>query len=69
MESAMNTQVTAVEKRTYTVKELSVMLGISENACYAFVKEMKEEFRSVRIGTSIRVSKKSFDDWLDKQGI
>lgn len=68
MESAMNTQA-AIEKRTYTVKELSVMLGISENACYAFVKEMKEEFRSVRIGTSIRVSKKSFDDWLDRQGM
>ncbi len=68
MESAMNTQA-AIEKRAYTVKELSVMLGISENACYAFVKEMKEEFRSVRIGTSIRVSKKSFDDWLDRQGM
>ena len=68
MESAMNTQA-AIEKRTYTVKELSVILGISENACYAFVKEMKEEFRSVRIGSSIRVSKKSFDDWLDRQGM
>ena len=66
MESAMNTQA-AIEKRAYTVKELSVMLGISENACYAFVKEMKDEFRSVRIGTSIRVSKKSFDKWLDEQ--
>ena len=55
------------EKRTYTVKEISKMLGISENACYAFVKEMKDEFRSVRIGTSIRVSKKSFDKWLDEQ--
>ena len=68
MESAMNTQA-AIEKRAYTVKELSVMLGISENACYAFVKEMKEEFRSVRIDTSIRMSKKSFDDWLDRQGM
>ncbi len=69
MEAAMNTQATANEKRTYTVKEISTMLGISENACYAFVKEMKDEFRSVRIGTSIRVSKKSFDKWLDEQDL
>lgn len=64
---ALATQAKAAEKRTYTVKEISQMLGISENACYAFVKEMKDEFRSVRIGTSIRVSKKSFDKWLDEQ--
>ena len=56
MEAAMNTQATANDKRTYTVKEISTMLGISENACYAFVKEMKDEFRSVRIGTSITTS-------------
>ena len=67
MEAAVATQATAAEKRTYTVREISKMLGISENACYAFVKEMKDEFRSVRIGTSIRVSKKSFDKWLDEQ--
>lgn len=30
-------------------------------------KVLKDEFRSVRIGTSIRVSKRSFDRWLDEQ--
>lgn len=57
------------EKRTYTVKELAAILDISENACYKFVKEMENEFRTVRIGTTIRVSKVSFDEWLDRQGL
>lgn len=77
MRSAMNTQENICEKRTYLVKEVAQILGISENAAYVLVKEQEEEriknkdngFRSVRIGTSIRVSKKSFDTWLDEQGL
>lgn len=67
MEMTIGMQEACNEKRTYTVKEIAKMLGISENAGYAFVKEMKDEFRTVRIGTAIRVSKKSFDKWLDEQ--
>lgn len=55
------------EKRTYTVEEIATLLGISRTSAYEFVK--KGEVKAVRIGASIRISKKSFDEWLDQQSI
>lgn len=51
------------EKRTYTVSEIQEILGIGRNAAYAIVK--KGCFSTVRIGGIIRISKRSFDEWLD----
>lgn len=56
----------AQEKRTYTIVEIQDILGISRVTAYALVK--KGLFHSVRIGSSIRVSKRSFDAWLDNIG-
>lgn len=53
-----------VEKRTYTVTEIQEILGIGRNSAYALVKS--NVFSSVRIGESIRISKRSFDAWLDE---
>ena len=53
------------EKRIYTVDEIQDILGIGRNSAYALVKS--GVFHSVRIGGNIRISKKSFDDWLDKE--
>lgn len=50
-------------KRTYTVNEIQDILGISRPTVYALVK--RNLFRSIRIGGQIRISKKSFDEWLD----
>jgi excisionase family DNA binding protein len=64
MES-LTSQVKAHEpvgRQTYLVKDVSEILGISLNAAYNFVKE--GNFRVVRIGTSIRIAKESFDKWL-----
>ena len=52
-------------KRTYTVDEIQDILEISRTTAYKLVKQ--NLFRSVRIGGSIRISKKSFDAWLDSQ--
>ena len=52
------------EKRCYTVKELQEILGISRPTVYNLLK--KNEFRWIRPGGKYRISKKSFDDWLDK---
>ena len=52
-------------KRTYTVDEIQNILGISQPTAYALIK--KDLFRSINIGRHIRISKKSFDEWLDKQ--
>lgn len=60
-EMAMNE--TKQEKRCYTVSELMEILGVSRPAIYALLK--KKEFRWVQIGGLYRISKLSFDQWLD----
>lgn len=55
----------ASDKRVYRVDEISAILGISTSSAYELVK--KGYFKTVRIGTAIRISKKSFDDWLDSR--
>jgi len=51
------------EKRVYTVDEVASILNIGRASAYLLVKE--NHFKIVRIGNAIRVSKKSFDEWLD----
>lgn len=55
------------DKRTYTVDEIQDILGISKPTAYALVH--RGEFRSIRIGGQIRISKKSFDAWLDENAL
>ena len=69
--AALNSNIAAppnsgFEKRTYTVDEIQDILGIGRNAAYTLVKS--GVFHSVRIGGTIRISKKSFDEWLDNGG-
>ena len=52
------------EKRCYTVKELQEILGISRPTVYELLK--RSGFRWIQVGTKYRISKKSFDEWLDK---
>lgn len=51
------------ERRTYTVDEIAAILNIGRTSAYLLVKE--GHFMVVRIGNAIRISKKSFDEWLD----
>ena len=51
------------ERRTYTVEEIAQILGIGRTSAYLLVKE--GHFKIVRIGNAIRISKRSFDEWLD----
>ena len=44
------------ERRTYTVDDIAQILGIGRTSAYILV---------VRIGNAIRISKRSFDEWLD----
>ena len=53
------------EQRTYKVEEIAAMLNIDRTSAYNLVKE--GHFKIVRIGNAIRISKKSFDEWLDAQ--
>ena len=54
-----------VEKKTYTVTEIQDILGISPSTAYALIK--RKEFHSVSVGRHIRISKPSFDAWLNGQ--
>lgn len=54
---------TTTEKRCYTVKELQEILAVSRVAVYELLK--KKEFHWIKVGTKYRISKPSFDAWLD----
>lgn len=58
----INTQ-SITDKRTYTVSEIAALLGISRKSAYALVKS--GQFGYIRAGRMIRVSKVSFDRWLN----
>lgn len=51
------------ETRCYTVADLQEILKLSRISVYELLK--KNEFRSIMVGGKYRISKKSFDEWLD----
>lgn len=53
------------EKRVYTVSEVADMLNVCKNTVYKLVRQ--QAFASRRVGNDIRISKTSFDKWLDQQ--
>lgn len=57
-------QSTPLQKKTYTVDEIAKQLDISMKTAYALAKS--GIFHYVRAGRAIRVSKESFDRWLNQ---
>ena len=52
-------------KKCYTVKDLQEMLDVSRSTVYKLLRQ--NEFRWIQLeGGGYRISKKSFDEWLDK---
>ena len=62
-ENSLSHQEVSSEKRSYSVTEVADLLGVSKRSIYNLCSQ--GVFKSVRIGTRLRSSKKSFDDWLD----
>ena len=54
----------ANEKRAYSVDDIMAILDISRSSAYILIK--KKLFRSLKIGNQLRISKASFDAWLDQ---
>lgn len=54
---------TLIGKRTYSVDEIRSILNIGRRKAYELCDS--GEFKIVRIGRTIRISKLSFDEWLD----
>lgn len=66
MNQAINSVQSGVpDLRTYKVEDIAEILAISMTSAYSLVK--RGHFKVVRIGNAIRISKKSFDEWLDEQ--
>ncbi len=53
------------DKRTYTVEEIAVLLQISRSKAYELCRQGL--FKIIKVGRSVRVSKLSFDEWLENQ--
>lgn len=53
------------QRRTYRVEEIAAILDIGRSSAYELVK--RGCFKTVKIGSAIRISKKSFDEWLESQ--
>ena len=55
----------SITSRCYTVQDLQTILGISRKTVYDLLH--RKEFRWIQIGNGrYRISKKSFDEWLDR---
>ena len=51
------------DKRTYSVQEIADILQISRSMAYVLCR--KSLFKTVGVGKYVRISKPSFDAWLD----
>lgn len=65
MEQIYSRQATfpPVGKRTYSVDEIREILGISRKMAYDLCHS--NTFKVIRIGRAIRISKASFDNWME----
>lgn len=50
------------QNRTYTVDDIASILGVGRTTAYKLTNSGL--FKTVRVGNMIRISRKSFEDWL-----
>lgn len=55
------------QSRTYTVNDIAAILGIGRASAYKLANSGL--FKTIRIGNMIRISRKSFEDWLKAEGL
>ena len=55
------------QSRTYTVNDIAAILGIGRASAYKLANS--GAFKMIRIGNMIRISRKSFEDWLKMEKI
>ena len=55
------------QSRTYNVNDIAVILGIGRASAYKLANSGL--FKTIRIGNMIRISRKSFEDWLKAEGL
>ena len=50
------------KNKTYTEEDIAIILEIEKSSAYKLANS--GEFQTIRIGNMIRISRKSFEDWL-----
>ena len=55
------------QSRTYTVNDIAAILGIGRATAYKLANS--GAFKTIRIGNMIRISRKSFEDWLKMEAV
>jgi len=55
------------EKLVYDAKQISKLLGIGMNTTYQLMNS--KSFPTIRIGKKMFVSKKAFEQWLEKESL
>ena len=55
------------QSRTYTVNDIATILGIGRASAYKLANSGL--FKTIRISNMIRISRKSFEDWLKAEGL
>lgn len=63
VDSNNNSCQDTADKRTYSVQEIAEILQISKSMAYSLCKDAP--FKTVKVGKYVRISKPSFDAWLD----
>ena len=54
-------------KQNYTENDIAAILGIGRATAYKLANS--GAFKTIRIGNMIRISRKSFEDWLKAEGL
>lgn len=54
-----------LQNRTYTVDDIAAILGIGRTTAYKLAKS--GAFKIIRIGNVIRISRQSFEEWLEME--
>lgn len=58
-----------MEQQVYMASDIQMALGLGKTKTYDFLNQVyklkRPPFRVIKVGTSIRVQKQSFDRWLN----
>ena len=67
MDNNTSKEKQATQSRTYTVSDIATILSVSRTTAYKLANSGL--FKTIRIGNMIRISRKSFKEWLMMEGI
>jgi len=54
--------------QVYDIKDIMSIMGLGRSSAYAWIKQVytdQKPFRVIKVGTTYKIPKKSFDAWLN----